>query len=118
MKLEDIVLGSKNIVLGVFSTDTFRWVKLNLPVLTYSAFDDLIGDIPNWDDGKIIDIVSKAAYKADKIVFILDDVHFPIDIQQSITCEELQLICDNEELFNKTIFVKGDNVINFDKNIL
>lgn len=118
MKRQEIVLDphEKNILLGVFSTDVFEWGRSSLPVFTYGTFDAVIdGDV---DFNNIMDTVKRAAEKASRIVFILDDVHFPIDVDRSVTCGELKLICDNDELFNKTIFVKGENVITFDKNLV
>jgi hypothetical protein len=61
--------------------------------------------------------VRYAGQIAQMIIFILDDIRFPIS-KSSITCQELELICEDGELFDKTIFVKGENVIDFDKNLV
>lgn len=112
MTRESVVLKDRNIVLGVFSTDTFRYFE-NMPdVVGFGTFYE-------WKKGmKIMESVHNAAKWAELIIFVLDDVHFPINVERSITCKELVLICTNDTLYNKTIFVKGDNVIEFDRNLI
>ena len=117
MKREQIILDPhvKNILLGVFFTDTFKWAQNNLPIWAYGRFDRVIEGYINWED--VLDTVERAAKAASKIVFVLDQVYFPIDLTYH-TCRELKLICENDELFNKTIFVKGENIVTFDKNLV
>lgn len=116
MKIHDIEFKPITIVLGVFNTKTFSYFRAQDDeiVHTYSSF-------LNWyraDKWKTIEVVENACNKADMIIFILDDVHFPIDPSKSITCRELELICQNDVFFNKTTFVKGENVIDFDRNLV
>lgn len=100
------------IVLGIFDTDTFRYFEYDRKVASYGTFSEW------YDESGVINVVRHACNKADMIIFLLDDVQFPIDPQNSHTCSELELICKNEEFFNKTIFVRGENVIDFDKNLV
>ena len=114
MKTSELKPKEKTIVLGVFSTITFRYINKLPNVYGYGTFHE-------WHSNRyatILEQVEMAGHIADMIIFILDDVHFPIDPSISITCKELELICKDDELFNKTVFVKGDNVIDFDKNLV
>jgi len=115
MKIEDIVITDKSIVLGVFSTDSYMKCR-DLGCYPYYRFKDIC---PNWIDiYSVIEMVADASKIAKQIIFVLDDVHFPINPEKSVTCAELLLICQNDRFFEKTIFVKGENVINFDKNLV
>lgn len=113
MKKEDVEIIGKTIVLGVFDTVTFRYFVIQRRAISYSRFED-------WSayEESLFTKVEIACEMADKIIFVLDDVHFPIDPQESITCMELKIVCDNKDFFNKTVFVKGDNIIDFDKNLV
>ena len=112
MKRRYIKIKPCTIVLGIFDTDTFRYFNGRANVASYNTFI-------NWyERSTIIQTVTFACNKAEMIIFVLDDVQFPIDPQNSYTCSELELICKNEKFFNKTIFVKGKNVIDFDKNLV
>jgi hypothetical protein len=112
MKRSEIEIGPNTLLLGIFSTETFHYFYTT----DCENYRNLVPRYPKATS--VIDIVKCGAIDADKIIFILDDIHFPIDIDKSITCHELYLICSDEKLFNKTIFVKGENVIDFDKNIV
>jgi hypothetical protein len=113
MKKEEVKVTSKTIILGVFHTNTFDYFVKIKGAVYFDQFANWCSDMCN-----LYEIVENACYKANKIVFVLDDVHFPINPEKSITCRELQIVCDNEDYFNKTVFVKGDNVIDFDKNLI
>jgi len=112
MKKEEIGIATKSIVLGVFDSNNWLYFR-NRGCIGYGRFYTITGDC-----NSIIEKVERACELASQIIFCLDMVYFPIDINESVTCSELQLICNNTILFNKTIFVKGDNVIQFDKNLL
>lgn len=115
MQLKDLQPANCTVLLGIFDTPTYGHVCKLKNVNGYSQFHD-------WDPSNynkdVIKAVSFACQIADMIIFILDKVHFPVNTEKSITCKELVLICGNEELFNKTVFVKGDNIIDFDKNLV
>lgn len=115
MKRDQIVILPKCIVLGVFNTDTFLYFKCDTNAISYSRFEDELGI--NWK-GSILDRVELACERANQIIFVLDDIQFPINPSRSFTCSELKLICDNADFFAKTTFVKGDNIIQFDKNLV
>lgn len=119
MKREEIILDphEKNIILGIFDTSTFNWFMENKPVIEYSTFSEWLIELPG-ECYDIINYVEHAAQIAKKIVFVMDDIHFPLNIPDSYTCAELDLICHREDLFNKTIFVKGENIVTFDKNLV
>lgn len=116
MKIHDIEFKPITIVLGVFFTKTFDYFKKQKSgeVKTYGTFVNWWPG-PEWDT---IQVVEFACNRADMIIFILDDVKFPIDPDKSITCKELLLICQNDVFFNKTTFVKGENIIDFDRNLV
>lgn len=119
MKISEIEITSETILLGVFGTKTYEYFKSK----NISSWGDYIYALtpitpPNGYFSGVARYVYAALIKCDKVIFVLDEVHFPIDIKRSITCEELKLICQHEEFFKKTVFVKGDNVINFDKNLV
>jgi hypothetical protein len=115
MKIEDIVITDKSIVLGVFSTEAYSKSR-DLGCYPYYRFKEICSD---WMQiSSVIDMVKLASNAANQIIFVLDDVHFPINPEKSVTCAELLLICQNDRFFEKTIFVKGENVINFDKNLV
>lgn len=120
MKITDIVIKEKCIILGVFGTIAFNVASKIPNVLSYIHFEELIEIDYNqrYKHGIVIEKVLQAAILAEQIIFILDDVKFPIDPSNSVTCGELQLVCENPHLFNKCVFVKGDNVIEFDKNLV
>lgn len=112
MKIADFKPIDNTILLGIFDTSTFQYFKKQKNVDSYAVFS-------GWTDAmRIIDIVEFACNRANMIIFVLDDVRFPIDIRSSHTCAELELICKNDTFFNKTVFVKGENVIDFDKNLV
>lgn len=115
MKKEELDVPYHTIVLGIFKEPTFRYFH-SRRALQYDEFWMFEGVYA--DDDGIVDTVEKAAKWAKKVIFVLDGVRFPIDAKRSITCAELQRICNNEEIFAKTVFVKGDNVIDFDKNLI
>lgn len=121
MKKEEIEIVDNTIVLGIFNTETFQYFRFNTGVITWFNLHELLASVStriNKHEDPVLNRIELACSVASKIIFILDDVHFPIDIDRSTTCGELSIVCENEELFKKTVFVKGDNVINFDKNIL
>lgn len=115
MKKEEIVITDKTIVLGIFTTNAFYYFE-SKGAVDYGEFYYKVPGVPNTID--VLDSVQMACNWAEKIIFVLDRVEFPINPSKSITCGELALICKNEDLFNKTIFVKGDNVIDFDRNLV
>lgn len=115
MKKEEIQIPKRTIVLGIFGGDTFNWFRDTKDCVSYQRFYDYIPYIREWG---ILENVEKACNWAEKIIFVLDNVHFPIDPASSYTCGELKMICKNPEFFNKTVFVKENNVINFDKNLI
>jgi len=108
---EWIELKEKCIVLGIFGTNTYNYFRNKPGVIGYNVFNA-------WYIGDVMHCVHNAAIWAEQIIFVLDDVKFPINILESITCQELALICSKEDLYNKTVFVKGDNVIEFDRNLI
>lgn len=110
MKREEIHITSHTIVLGIFTENNFEYF-LRIGAMGYGEFGSGI-------IGGVVDTVEWAAKASEKIIFVLDGVYFPINPTESFTCAELELICKNEQLFSKTIFVKGENVISFDKNLL
>jgi hypothetical protein len=111
MLTKDLKPKGKDILLGIFETDTYFQLKC-IGFIGYPIFSKWSKDHP------ILKKVEYACIHAHKIIFILDWVYFPINTKDSITCAELELICKNDEFFNKTIFVKGENVINFDKHLV
>lgn len=119
MKIQDVVIKEKCIVLGVFGTDTFEYFKGIKKVMSWGDFPSLPMD-EEWEKagGYILSKVLYVAKQTDQIIFVLDDIHFPINTDRSMTCSELEMICKRPELFNKTVFVKGKNVIEFDKNLV
>ena len=108
MKIQDVVIEDMAILLGIFSTDSFRYFS-HKDVMTFGDFEQLTN---------IITTVDLACTRASQIIFILDDIQFPISPKHSYTCAELELICKNDEFFDKCVFVKGENVIEFDKNLV
>src|SRR6478735_6913460 len=104
MKFVEVAIEKEWVLLGVFSTPTFRDFQHRL-----TPWGDFVHRYP--DAANIMDTVEGAVADAEKIIFVLDDVSFPVNPEKSITCAELKLICDNDSYFAKTIFVKGDNVI-------
>jgi len=114
MKTKDIVVKNNAIVLGIFDTSTYSKIKEIHHLMSYYYFTMLWG-IEN--DPALIN-VERALENCEQVIFILDDIKFPINVEESITCGELQMVCQNDEYFKKTIFVKGDNVIDFDKNLV
>lgn len=118
MKITEIVPNEDTIVLGVFSTSTFGYISNLKNVYGYSKFTQWYKDEPDYINTTIVDFVRHACEIAGMIIFILDEVHFPINPKKSHTCRELLLICENDHFFDKTVFVKGENVIDFDKNLV
>jgi hypothetical protein len=119
MKTSDIVIKEKCIVLGLFETRTFYTISSINNVRDWASFSNLPRTLTSYTSTSgIVRVVENACFWAEQIIFVLDDVQFPIDIERSITCEELALVCRNDEFFNKTIFVKREEVINFDKNLI
>jgi len=123
MKTTDIVIKEKCIVLGIFGTDTFRHFDNkktvnNSFIASYHNFKDIIGGDVWMACNSITQVVRATCLKVDQIIFCLDGVQFPIDPSRSHTCSELEMVCKNNKIFNKTIFVKEDNVIEFDKNLI
>ncbi len=115
MKKEEVIITDKSIVLGVFFTDNYQYFTNRL-CYTYHKFKEIN---KQWFQcASILETVKTTCEIANQIVFILDDVYFPINPNKSHTCMELQLICENIKFFNKTIFIKGENVINFDRNLV
>lgn len=112
MKVCEINCKPTTVLLGVFSTDTFKEINKTKKVFTYHKFWEWIAVGTG-----IVETVKHACSKADMIIFVLDDVHFPIS-SESYTCRELEMICKNDHIFNKTVFVKGEDVINFDKHLV
>jgi len=114
MKRKGIKLKKKCIVLGVFHTKTMNYFKYDRKVMSYGGFSE------EYDEESlgVIQIVELACQDAKQIIFVLDEITFPINPLKSITCKELELVCKDYTLFNKTVFVKGDNVIEFDKNLV
>jgi len=115
MKIEDIVITDKSIVLGVFGRDTY-YKLADMGCYVYHEFRLICNNW--WECSSIIEIIKYTCNAAKQIIFVLDDVDFPINPEKSVTCAELLLICLNDRFFEKTIFVKGENVINFDKNLV
>ena len=110
MKIDKIVVIDRCMMLGIFRTSTFQELSSRKGIETFGNFSTgLMG---------VIEEVNDAAGRYNQIIFVLDDIQFPISTGSSFTCMELELICNNEEFFNKTIFVKGENVIEFDKNLV
>lgn len=114
MKITDLKPTNKSIVLGIFSEKTFQ----EFDNLGFCAYYDFYHWPPIIAKYSLIRQVENACIQADKIIFVLDGIYFPINTDYSIACKELELVCRNDQYFNKTIFVKGENVINFDRNIL
>jgi hypothetical protein len=77
-----------NIVLGIYDSGYFRHTALTEGNCSY-PFSELIGDF--WVNyNSIIGIVMKAAYKCDKIIFLIDDLLPNITGNEaSYTCQEL-----------------------------
>lgn len=115
MKKEEVDVPYHTIVLGIFKEPIFKYFA-SRGALQYDEFW-MFDSIYAHNDG-IVDTVEKAAKWAKKVIFVLDGVRFPIDAKRSITCAELKRICEDDDLFEKTVFVKGDNVIDFDKNLI
>lgn len=124
MKIDELTATGKSIVLGIFATKTYKILQFRNQFCGWEDFYYWSNVIDNSNEPKcstseVIQKVLNAATIADKIVFVLDKITFPIkEGCPSYTCNELLLICRNDEFYNKTIFVKGENVINFDRNIL
>ncbi len=116
MKIQEIEIKPKTIVLGVFNTEPFDVLR-SMGAHPYYTFIKW-GITESGRTQSIIKTIEKAAEIADSVVFVLDEVQFPINTKKSVTCLELDMICRNEELFNKTVFVRGEEVINFDKNLV
>ncbi len=117
MKASEIAITEKTILLGVFGTKTFVDFRTkNKSIKWYTDFWKMCN--PEGEYPAVLRLVRLACEYADKIVFVLDDVHFPIDVKNSVTCAELELICKFEEFYNKTTFIKGENVIEFDRNLV
>lgn len=120
---------TNTLLLGVFSSKTFSYYR-NLGVFNYSTlygkvganplpwFEKIEKDHPNYMTTWFIKEIANMMEWAKTILFVLDDVHFPISLERSITCRELYMICSQPHLFEKTTFVKGDIVIDFDKNLV
>jgi hypothetical protein len=114
MKITELEINPETtIVLGVFETSTFIYIRDVKGAKEY-------GDKPLFDiyaAHSVMNAVTCACSKAEKIIFILDEVIFPIN-DDFFTGMELIFICKHPNIFDKTIFVKGDNVIDFDKNLV
>lgn len=112
MKKEEVAILPDTLVLGIFGTKNYGYF-MKQGCITYMVLTDRYPGVYG-----IIDIIENGCKDSNKIIFILDGVKFPIDIKKSITCQELLLVCSNEDFFTKTIFIRGDNVIDFDKNLV
>lgn len=118
MKASEIKATEKTILLGIFSTETFhefRYTRYGFKV--FGTFRSLFQESDEQYPG-ILGLVKRTCEWSDRIIFILDEVQFPINVKESVTCAELELVCKFENLYNKTIFIKGENVIEFDRNLV
>lgn len=115
MTRDKIEMKGLTILLGIFGTECYEYFDGQTNAKGWGYFRSLLPDTEGYT---VIHTVKEVCEIADQIIFVLDLVQFPINPAQSITCEELELICSRPEFFNNTIFVKGHEVIDFDKNLV
>ena len=99
------------ILLGVFAGKYYYRESYN--ALPYHQFPSGVYD-------PIMERVGRACKMATKIIVLLDDINFPIrnsekEYKIPYTCREIELICNNDEYFNKTVFKLDGQIVNFDK---
>lgn len=120
-------------LLGIFDTESYR-IHLNKPtVIGYGGLSRMEVCKPRWKEGEmivkfalgksfdhlhILTTVATGCLEYNNILFILDDITFPININKSITCAELQMICKIPEFHNKTTFIKYGKIVGLDISIV
>ena len=103
------------ILLGVFGTQMFQFQKDN-NLMMYGDICRYLetNNLNNSYDG-VIGNVAKGCYHATTINFRLDEIKLPLNPIYSLTCEELEMVLNNETYLEKTIFWLNNEVVETSK---
>lgn len=91
-----------NILLGIFSTPTFKEWEKKKGIDSFPFKRIFRGR--EWIDLK--DMIILGLKKCQICYFVVDDLILPLNPELSITCKELKWILENPELLKKVIFIK------------
>lgn len=103
------------IILGIFNTEMYYYLENEKKLIPWSDFRRLLR---LREYKSVLETIQLMAHVAPQIAFVLDDIYFPINPNRSTTCGESEIICSDPQLFEKTVFFKNNQVINFDKNLV
>jgi hypothetical protein len=113
------------IVLGVFHSSTFELLlgtspfnynkslsNENVDVFPFDKLNKLGKYNPTYESSCWVrNLVGSAMYSCNLINFILDDVKLPLNNVRSVTCKELNILLEDQELIDKTVFWLEGKVI-------